>query len=120
MISPTGLGIRVDIEGDGNYGTSRGFRRHNGIDYLCKPGQDIWAPFDMIIKRISYPKSNSSLSGIAWQKGKSTGRIFYFEPDLNLIGNAVREGDVIGIAQSVSKYYDLPNMFDHIHFQVNR
>ena len=120
MISPTGLGIRVDSEGDGNYGTSRGTRRHNGQDYLCKAGQSIKAPFDMIITRLSYPKSDHIMSGVAWQKGKSTGRMFYFEPDMNIIGNPVQEGDIIGIAQSVSKYYKLPKMKDHIHFQVNK
>ena len=120
MISPTGFGIRVDTEGDGNYGSSRGTRLHNGVDYICYKGQDIVAPFNMIVTRLAYPKSDKVMSGIAWQKGKSTGRMFYFEPDTNLIGNPVHEGDVIGIAQSVSEYYELPGMIDHIHFQVNR
>ena len=116
----TGSGIRVDSEGSGHYGSSRGLRRHNGEDYECRKGQSIKAPFDMIITRLSYPNSDHVMMGIAWQKGKSTGRIFYFEPDMNLIGNPVRKGDIIGIAQSVSEYYKLPNMKDHIHFQVNK
>lgn len=120
MISPTKLGIRVDTEGDGNYGTSRGTRLHRGVDYLCVKGQDIIAPFNMIVTRISYPKTHSAMTGIAWQKGKSTGRMFYFIPDLNLIGKSVYEGDVIGTAQSVSEDYGLPKMNDHIHFQVNK
>jgi len=120
MINPTGRPIRSDQEGDGHYGASRGLRRHNGIDYECKEGQDVLAPFNMIILRVAKPKAGSSLSGIEWQKGKSTGKMFYFLPDPNLTGNSVQEGDVIGVAQSVSKSYGLPKMKDHIHFQVDK
>lgn len=120
MISPTGKSIRVDSEGDGHYGASRGIRRHNGVDYLCDQGQDIVAPHDMIIERESFPKENSPMTGIAWRKGKSTGRLWYFRPIANLIGTAVGEGNVIGVAQSVSKDYGLPKMDDHVHYRVDR
>lgn len=118
MISPTGKGIRVDSEGDGSYGTSRGSRRHNGIDFLCEEGQDIVAPHKMTIERESKPKTESPMTGIAWRSGKSTGRMWYFKPDIALIGQEVREGQVIGVAQSVSKDYGLSKMKDHIHYQV--
>ena len=120
MISPTGLGIRVDTEGDGNYGARRGSRLHNGVDYICKKGQNIIAPFDMTIKRMSYPNKDMVLNGIVWVKGKSNGRLFYFYPNTDLIGTEVKEGYVIGVAQSISEYYELPLMLDHVHFQVNK
>jgi len=120
MISPTGLGIRVDGEGDGHYGASRGARRHNGIDYICEPGQAIKAPFNMFLKRISYPNSDLIMQGVAWQSGSSTGKMFYFKPDKNLIGKAVKEGDVIGYAQSVAEDYGLPGMINHIHLQIDK
>jgi len=120
MISPTGLGIRSDSEGDGHYGARRGLRRHNGIDYICKKGQNVVAPFDMIIERVSNPKANCYLSGIKWKSGKSTGRLFYLQPDMSLIGKSVKEGTIIGIAQDVSKWYKLEKMLPHIHFQVNK
>ena len=120
MISSTGFGIRKDSEGDGNLGASRGDSRHRGIDEVCVPGQDIRAKFDMKIDRISYPNEDHIMQGIAWSAGKSTGRMWYFKPDKNLIGKEVKEGQVIGVAQSVSNYYGLPRMTDHIHFQVNK
>lgn len=120
MISSTGKGIRSDSEGDGNYGSSRGNRRHNGIDELCDEGQDVVAKFDMKIDRISYPNTDMKMEGIAWSSGKSHGRMFYFKPYRSLIGTRVKVGQIIGIAQSVSKYYELPNMDDHIHFQINK
>ena len=120
MISPTGKGIRVDSEGDGHHGASRGLRRHNGTDYLCDQGQEIRAPFDMVIKRIANPKANSPLSGIEWTTVKSSGKMFYFRPYKQIIGQEAIEGEVIGLAQSVSQDYGLPNMLDHIHFQVDK
>ena len=120
MISPTGKGIRYDSEGSGEYGAKRGDRIHNGIDYECEPGQEIVAPFDMEIVRESRPKAGSPLSGIVWKYGRSRGKMFYFSPDPNLIGSEVKEGQVIGIAQSVSQDYDLLDMIDHIHFQIDK
>jgi hypothetical protein len=120
MISPTGRSIRVDEEGDGHYGTSRGDRIHRGVDYLCNQGQAVLAPFDMHIDRVSKPKTNSPMAGIAWSKGRSTGRMWYFTPYEHVIGQDVKQGDIIGTAQSVSQDYGLPNMQDHVHFQVNR
>lgn len=120
MISPTSKGIRSDSEGDGRYGASRGSRRHNGVDFECDKGQDILAPHDMVIVRESFPKAGSPMTGIAWKNGKSTGRLWYFRPTASLIGKAVKEGDVIGVAQSVSEDYGLPNMKDHVHYRVNK
>lgn len=120
MISPTGKGIRVDPEGDGNYGTPRGDKIHRGIDYLCDDDQTIVAPFDMFIDRVSFPKDDKKMSGIAWTKGKSTGRMWYFMPYKTFLGTQVYKGMPIGRAQSVSAYYGLPLMKDHIHFQVNK
>ena len=120
MLSPTGLGIRSDPEGDGNYGARRGLRRHNGIDFLCIEYQDIIAPFDMIIVREALPRLNATVSGIEWQRGKSKGKMFYFLPNPDLIGKPVKKHSVIGIAQSASKYYKLPNMDDHIHFGISK
>lgn len=120
MMSPTGKGIRSDHEGDGNYGASRGSRIHNGIDYLCTEGQIVVAPFGITITRVANPKAKSPLSGIAWRRGKSSGKMFYFKPYSDLIGKKVKQGETIGIAQSVSRDYGLPKMKDHIHFQVDK
>lgn len=119
MISPTGLGRREDSEGSGKLGARRGSRRHRGEDWLCTKGQDVVAPFDFTITRVAYPKTDLIMKGIKWECGSSNGRMYYFVPDKNLIGKKVKEGQVIGKAQSISEYYKLPKMKDHIHFQVN-
>lgn len=120
MISPTGKGIRVDAEGDGHYGHPRGTRIHRGVDYLCDEGQDIVSPFDMIIEKRSYPYPDREMHGISWRVERSTGRMWYFKVFPELLGVKVYKGMSIGIAQSISAYYNLPKMKDHIHFQVNK
>ncbi len=119
MISPTGKGIRSDRQGDGHYGASRGHRLHNGIDYECIKGQKIIAPFDMRIVRIAKPYFNSDLSGIVWQHGASSGKMFYFLPKEELIGSSVKQGENIGKAQAVNERYD-DGMINHIHFQIDK
>jgi len=125
MISPTGKGIRSDSEGSGEYGSRRGDRVHNGVDYICVQFQAIVAPFDMKIDREAKPygdkeQNGQKMSGIKWATKKSNGRLFYFEPDYLKIGKYVHQGEVIGIAQAVSEYHALPKMTDHVHFQINK
>ena len=78
MISPTGQGIRSDKEGGGHLGAPRGSRIHRGDDYICDEGQDIVAPFDLRIVRVAYPKTDLVMKGIAWEFGRSNGRMYYF------------------------------------------
>lgn len=120
MISPTGLGIRNDSEGSGEYGASRGDRIHNGIDFLCIPGKPIVAPFDLVVVRVSYPTYGLKLSGIEWKSGRSHGKLFYFTPDPDLIGCTALSGHRLGIAQDVGAAHGLPNMKPHIHFQIDK
>lgn len=119
MISPTGQGIRIDSEGSGILGAPRGLKKHKGVDYECVAGQDVCAPFDMTILRVARPYAKGGMSGIAWRSGKSTGKMFYLEPNLSLVGQRVGAGEVIGRAQSISEFYNLPMMKDHIHFEVD-
>ncbi len=118
MISPTGMGIRVDLEGDGHYGAKRRNRIHKGVDYLCHPFQDIVAPFDMVIDRMAIPNAVQRFSGIAWHTPTMEGKMFYFAPLGSLIGHPVKQGEFIGNAQNVQDHYG-ENMKPHIHFRVD-
>ena len=128
IISPTGKGVRYDGFGSGDYNARRkrsdGSRyRHQGTDYICKPGQRIYAPATAIFKRISYPYASSQeyIGGVF--KGKDFDyKMFYFictiEP-----GTEVKQGEVIGCAQNISKKYGLDafgnSMVAHVHLEIN-
>ena len=118
MISPTGRGVRNDSKGRGHYGASRGNRIHKGTDFESVEGQVVVAPFDMRIVRLANPYANSYLAGIAFKTETSEGKIFYFNPDNTLIGKEVKQGDTIGIAQSLKPKYG-PKIIDHVHFQFD-
>lgn len=116
MISPTGRGIRNDAGGSGYFKAPRGNRKHKGVDFEAKVGQEVKAPFDMEIIRIAKPNT-SYLSGIAFHSPPFYGKMFYFEPKKELIGKIVKKGEVIGIAQELQSHYG-EKVGDHIHVQV--
>ena len=121
IISPTGKGVRVDAMGNGHYGSSRdgGTRRHKGTDYLADAGQIVVAPCTMTIVRIALPYAeHPEFSGIAWKNDDAEGKMFYFQPFPNLVGETVSIGANIGIAQDLTKLYG-SRMHNHIHFQID-
>lgn len=121
MISPTGQGVRSDAMGDGHFGARRdgGRRRHNGTDFICDPGQDVVAPIGGKIVRTARPYADDpNYSGLVIRSDRMTIRMFYLEPDPELIGMGVGEGDRIGIAQNIATKYGV-GMIPHIHLQVD-
>jgi len=121
MFSPTKNGIRVDAMGDGHYGSSRdgGTRIHKGVDFIAKAGQDVFAPFNMVVERVARPYAkHPEYEGIAWRTKTMTGKMFYFKPLTSIIGKEVKQGDKIGVAQDLQLLYG-SKMTNHIHFQID-
>jgi len=125
IISPTGMGVRKDSQGSGEYKASRlgtdkwgNKKYHKGNDYLCVPGQDIVCPiYGARIARIAKPYSGEHYSGLEIGNGNMTIHLYYIDPDKSLIGKNVHMGDTIGIAQDITKRYS-PGMEPHIHLQI--
>lgn len=121
LISPTGMGIRRDHKGCGLYNASRGRRRHRGLDFLCRPGQDIISPIqDAHIVRVANPYSHSSLSGLVIENSYCEIRLFYLLPGERLLDQTVNIGDVIGTAQDITERYPDGGMLPHIHLDITR
>lgn len=120
MISPTGRGIRRDQAGDGSYGSSRGSRRHVGLDFLCDVDQAVVAPISGVIVRIANPYADSDLSGLVIRGEQATIKMFYFLPATGIVGTQVRQGQPIGTAQDVTLKYPGQGMLPHIHLQVDQ
>ena len=122
MISPTGQGVRSDRMGDGHFGASRdgGKRSHNGTDFICTPGQQVAAPIDGVIVRAARPYADdANYSGVVIENGQMSIKMFYLEPDLDLMGSLVNQGDPIGRAQDIAAKYG-GGMTPHVHLQVDR
>jgi len=118
MISPTGKGPRgADSQGSGAYGSPRGGRMHSGTDYICEPGQNVYAPISGLVVREALPYSAESFSGLIIMSPSMEIALFYMEPDKALIGTQVFEGQIIGEAQDITQKY--PGITPHIHMQIN-
>lgn len=122
IISPTGMEPRgFDDFGSGAFHASRGNRKHNGVDYACVPGQDIYMPVEGKIERIAYPYA----SDLKWMGCYLTNRyigimMFYIRPNHKLIGQHIKQGDIIGKAQNIANKYNTKDktMTPHVHLQI--
>ena len=119
MISPTGLGIRSDSAGNGMFGAKRGRRLHKGTDFICKPGQIVVAPISGRVIRIAKPYANAPFSGLVIKNKIITIKMFYFNPQVNIVGMSVVQGQNIGLAQDIAAHYPDSGMTPHIHLQVD-
>jgi len=118
MISPTGKGIReTDDWGSGRFGAPRGNGNlHNGVDFICTPGQSVFSPISGVVVREAKPYPNSDYSGVLLHNDNIDMVLFYLIPDANLIGGWCVKGAVIGVAQDISEKY--PDMIPHVHLKV--
>lgn len=118
MISPTGMGIRTwDDFGSGYFGVGRGDHLHDGVDFICKPGQTVVAPFTGRIVRLAYPYADKTYGGLVLDDGRLCVKMFYMEPISEFIGTWVDAGDPIGRAQDISKKHGA-GMTPHIHLEI--
>lgn len=125
--------IRSDAAGHGHYGAPRGgTRRHDGVDYEIKPGAEVYAPCTGRITRFTRPYAGLAYSGVEIEARSGVLILFYIKPCLysgaggvlqysqsEIVGQVVREGDVIGIAQDVTAKYPGSGMTPHIHLRIS-
>lgn len=105
-----------DPAGCGNFGASRGSRKHYGVDIITVPGEQIYAPISGKVTRHSIPYASSNdYKGIEITGEKYTVKIFYAIP-LMPVGKTVNAGDWIATAQDITKRYT-SNMTNHVHVE---
>jgi murein DD-endopeptidase MepM/ murein hydrolase activator NlpD len=122
FINPTGGRERShDNYGFGAFAASRdgGERRHEGVDYVSRPGQAVVEPMSGYVTRLGYAYSDDSgLRSIEITNPalNYVARVLYVSPDVKL-GQAVRLGQPLGKAQSLQKKYP-GGMTNHVHVQI--
>lgn len=121
--NPTGEGPRgADNFGSGAYGASRdgGHRRHEGVDYVGRAGQDVMAPISGFVSKIGYVYSNSGDLRFVEITNPALGyvaRAFYVKPSVTE-GQAVALGDTIGHLASLQSRY--PGITNHVHLEIHK
>lgn len=109
--------LRDDKQGDGRFGSSRGSRKHNGLDLVVTPGETIFSPIAGKVIRHTMPYDNDSrYSGLHIQDENYLIKIFYMLPSVKP-GQYVTRGQAIGTAQKISTKYG-GGMIDHVHVEV--
>lgn len=110
-----------DIHGDGEFGASRGSRKHKGIDLVCEGGTMIMSACDGTVTRCQgVVYSDPALANWHYveitDKDKVRNRYFYVQQWNIELGLFVRKGEPIGVAQGIEEQY--PGITPHIHYEV--
>ncbi len=121
--------VRNDGWGNGKFGARRkrtdGTRyTHQGTDYIVSPGQELYMPYTSTYARPAYPHTDSkTFSGALFVSERVDFKILYFRSTVQ-VGQTISAGQVIGIAQDISKRYGCSSsgdyMVPHIHFEIKR
>lgn len=106
-----------DAGGCGHFGAPRGTRTHQGFDILCTPGAEVLCPFDGFIARTVDPYGDGKFSGLKIKTLDFDMKIMYMKPYAGLIGEAVKKGTPIGMAQDVSTRYT-GGVKPHLHIEI--
>jgi murein DD-endopeptidase MepM/ murein hydrolase activator NlpD len=112
--------LRMDPKGDGRYKSSRsgGSRAHNGLDFVCIPGEEVLSPIaGKIIRETQVYGNDPVYRGvvIADNKGWEV-KLFYVKVTAR-VGATVAKGEVVGTCQSIASKYGAP-MKDHVHLEL--
>ncbi|XP_056328266.1 leukocyte cell derived chemotaxin 2, tandem duplicate 1 [Danio aesculapii] len=102
--------------GCGNFGASRGQRKHMGLDIVCTDGATVYAPFDVKINGRAKPYGNNNAidDGISLSGGGLCFKLFYVKPDR--LSGTLKNGDKIGSLLPMQKVY--PGITSHVHVQM--
>ena len=118
LINPTGRTVRNDKAGAGFYNAPRGNRLHKGVDFVADPGQFVLSPISGKVVRGARPYADSAeWLGVLIEGNQIGIMMFYLKPFDELKGMYVSAGQVIGIAQDISRRYG-EDCTPHIHLQV--
>lgn len=120
--NPTGREPRLhDAYGAGEFGARRdgGSRRHEGVDYMARPGQAVEAPISGYVTKIgyAYPGDDSlKFVEITNPALSYAARVFYVNPTV-AVGDTVAIGQPIATARSLQRKYP-GGMTDHVHLEI--
>ena len=127
ILNPTYKAIRVDGAGNGHFGAPRSKivkgqtvkYTHQGVDFLCEPGQDIRAPITGQLIRWAFPYIDDlRFEGLVVSNRMMSIKMLYVKPLQNSLNKIFNSGDLIGYAQDITLRYPDTDMKPHIHIEI--
>ena len=109
----------TDPKGSGEFGASRGDRKHRGIDYAVAAESIVNSPVSGVISKLGTAYSDDpTYRYIEIQDAaKCFHRLFYVAPWVTK-GHIVSIGDPVGEAQDIAARY--PGMKNHVHYSIRK
>lgn len=110
-----------DAHGSGAYLSSRGSRKHKGIDIACHKGSGVLSIGPGHVTKIGYPydpsdpkKGHLRYVQVTDEGGRKL-RYFYITPSVK-VGDIVDTHTELGVTQGLTGIY--PGIIDHFHFEI--
>lgn len=112
-----------DAMGCGEFGASRGDRKHNGLDLLFEAWESVYAPFKLKIKRFGKVYASTTQFDLVEFTGFGVFSIFTYKvmyidtvKTWN-VNDIIDKGQLLGNAQDIADYHG-GGMKNHIHVEV--
>ena len=104
-----------DPTGHGDYGASRGTRKHKGVDVLAEVGTLVCSPITGFITKFGYAyKDNKKLRYVEIKGNTYRFRLFYTDLLYGRIGQRIMKGEKIGRVQNIAAHWG-GGMRNHLH-----
>ena len=107
---------KTDAQGSGAFGSSRGSRTHNGVDYACYPGSAVLSPVDGVVTKLAYPYADD----LFYRYVEVTApdgthhRVFYIDPTVTMNLKVKAGVTQLGVSQELK--YD--GITQHVHYEI--
>jgi murein DD-endopeptidase MepM/ murein hydrolase activator NlpD len=117
--------VRNDEWGNGNFGSARGSKKHDGTDLVVTPGQPIFSMIDGTVEKYEQCYLyDTRWKGVQIANAQLRVELWYMDPSNTVaVGQFVQAGQHIGVAQDISIKYPptekIPHdMTPHLHVRV--
>lgn len=110
----------TDGWGSGEFGASRGSRKHKGVDYSIAAGSGVYSPVQGKVTKLGLPYKDEKFRYVeVTDKVGNRHRIFYIQPNVS-VGQWVNQVTILGHAQDVAAKYstDDKHMKNHVHYEI--
>ncbi|XRE42205.1 hypothetical protein ACIVBQ_000409 [Tenacibaculum discolor] len=106
-----------DSTGNGWFGASRGNRKHEGVDFVGVPGQNVYACESGRVRIGNVYRGSTKMKLVEIKNSTYKVKQMYVQPTVKN-GQMVQAGDVIGTLQDVATFHGSNKMKPHCHISV--
>lgn len=111
----------LDPTGNGWYGAKRGTRKHEGVDYVTFPGEEIFACISGVVRIGNVYRNDTKMKLVEIENHFDVHHYrvqqMYVLPNVKT-GDVVVKNQRIGFSQNIAGYHNSNTMKNHCHITV--